>query len=327
MQWILACVLGVGLVSLFPRLPSLIWLLPLLPILWTAAKYKSLRLLGGLCFGIIWAVLYGWQGLSQQLPSEYENHDFDLVGQVVGLPAINSVRQRFTVKVKRLRLPQDERLTTIPGKININWYNLGQQVRPGEVWQFRVRLKRPRGFANPGLFNYETWLFQQGIGATGYVRDHPANRRVAGSANRAWFDRLRYRMLNRLKQHHSLHYPEVLTALLIGERRAIASDLWQLFTATGTNHLFVISGLHVGFVALCSFSLVIFIGRWLPLGATVVAVQQLAALAAVAAAAIYSLLAGFGLPTQRALVMLLVLLLGRLLKREVSLTFCLVAAV
>jgi competence protein ComEC len=32
-----------------------------------------------------------------------------------------------------------------------------------------VKLKRPRGFRNPGGFDYERWLFQQRLRATGYV--------------------------------------------------------------------------------------------------------------------------------------------------------------
>lgn len=326
MQWILACVFGVGAVSLFPQLPSLTWLLPLLPVALAAGKYKPLRFWGGLCFGVIWAVFYGWSGVSRQLPERYENIDLDLVGRIVGLPATGNLRQRFTVEVIRLGLPQDEQINPPPHKIKLNWYDLQQPVQPGETWQLRVRLKRPHGFANPDLFDYETWLFRQGIGATGYVRNGEVNRRLREAAQSLPVERLRYRIYTQLKQRQELSYAPVLTALTIGERRGIGRELWQLFTATGTNHLFVISGLHVGFVALCWYSLIIGMGRWLPLGAPVVAVQQPAAFGAILAAALYSLLAGFGLPTQRALVMLALLLMGRILKRQLSLSFCLAVA-
>ena len=43
-------------------------------------------------------------------------------------------------------------------------------IRAGERWHFSVRLRRPHGSANPHGFDYESWLLQRAIGATGYVR-------------------------------------------------------------------------------------------------------------------------------------------------------------
>src|SRR5439155_1345122 len=43
-------------------------------------------------------------------------------------------------------------------------------VRAGERWRFTVRLRRPHGGANPHGFDYEAWLLERGIRATGYVR-------------------------------------------------------------------------------------------------------------------------------------------------------------
>lgn len=71
----------------------------------------------------------------------------------------------------------ENRPVTIPDKIMLSWNNghapfVGKQARnvlPGQKWQFNVRLKRPHGNANPGGFDYELWLFEQGIRATGYV--------------------------------------------------------------------------------------------------------------------------------------------------------------
>ncbi len=52
-------------------------------------------------------------------------------------------------------------------------------MHSGEKWQLLVKLKRPHGLFNPHGFDYEKWLFHQGIGATGYVRQADLNIRIA----------------------------------------------------------------------------------------------------------------------------------------------------
>lgn len=318
MQRMLACSLGVAAVCLFPKIPSLVWLSPLAILALLSLKYKPLKIPGALCFGLIWGVIYAYHGLHHKLPDNYENIDLEVTGRIVGLPKTGDRKQRFDLKVSKLRLPNHEPIEPTPRLIRLNWYQTEQQIVPGELWRFQVRLKRPRGLANPETFDYETWLFRQGIDATGYVRDSATYRKLQSAGISRLFDQLRFVIHHKLNQQFQYRYAGVLKALLIGERSGIDTELWQLFTETGTNHLFVISGLHVGFIALCGYWLIMRVGRWLPLGAPVVSVQQVAAVCAVVAAALYSTLAGFALPTQRALIMLVLLLAGQILKRSVN---------
>jgi len=84
----------------------------------------------------------------------------------------------------------------------------------------------------------------------------------------------------------------VLLALSTGDRSAITPTQWQLFQRYGLNHLVVISGLHVGLLAGAGFLIGGLVSRrWAHLGAASLAL-------------LYSALAGFALPTVRALVML-----------------------
>lgn len=327
MRWIIACSLGVGAVSLFPELPSLLWLSPVALLGLVCAKYKPFKIIAALCFGLLWGLIYGWQGLQHQLPEAFENIDLNATGQIVGLPRTAERKQRFDFKLESLSLPNGEALYPPPKWIRINWYQTEKPVLPGETWQFVVRLKRPHGFASPGAFDFETWLFQRGIGATGYVREGNDNHKTEGAGARRPLDQIRFSLYRKLKQiTHQYRYSAVLTALLMGERADIDDRLWDTFTRTGTNHLFVISGLHVGLVALCAYLLVMRIGRWVPLGTPAIAMQQVAAFCALWASAGYSALAGFGLPTQRALIMLALLLLGKILKRQVNMGVCFLTA-
>jgi len=98
----------------------------------------------------------------------------------------------------------------------------------------------------------------------------------------------------------------VVLALTVGDRSLINDDHWDSFIATGTNHLLAISGLHIslvaGFVALMARLLWQLAPQIIPVGK-----QTFALLAALLAASCYSAMAGFTVPTVRALTMFIVL--------------------
>lgn len=170
----------------------------------------------------------------------------------------------------------------------------------GELWRFTVRLRPPSGFANPHAFDYGAWLWRERIDATGYVRSEPVAERLS-TAN--WS--LRRQALAHLDQQLGEGLaPRWLAALTLGAGERLTSEDWALLNATGTTHLMVISGLHVGLVA--TFTLML--GRW--------AARLLAPghwrmatwpwwLAGVAAVG-YAALAGFAPPAQRAMLMTLI---------------------
>jgi competence protein ComEC len=197
----------------------------------------------------------------------------------------------------------------------LNYYG-GNTVVSGQYWKFAVRLNRPHGFSNPGGFDYEAWLFQKGVSARGYVRDSASNQLIAASSRgmgfsaSAWLHSVRYSLKVKLQRMlGDSQYGGLLIALLLGDRSAISQDSWKLFTATGSNHLFVISGLHIGMISGFAFWLALVVGRLVRIGRLVPA-QKFAAFFALATALGYAMLAGFSLPTQRAFIMIAVLICG-----------------
>ncbi len=257
-----------------------------------------LLLLAGFC----WA---GWQvtaSLALQLPSELEGQDLEVRGRIMALPErlpAGHLRLRFLVQ--SWRRGAHWRAMTLPARLN--WYRDAPRMHAGEHWQLRVRLKRAHGLANPGGFDYERWLFAQGIRATGYVRGQAGNRRLNNRAPAPW-GRLRAAASRHLQQ---LDLPPgqgaLLRALALGDRAAISVRQWQLLQHTGTSHLMAISGLHVGLVATLVFAVIERLWRWLG-GARWFPAPRVAALAAVLAALGYALLSGFQVPAQRATVMI-----------------------
>lgn len=309
----MAAVSGIVIVLLFPSLPpSQIFFLA--PLCLVSALYGPRWLQWAALFtlGMLWACYFGANVLKGVLPHELEGQELLVSGTIVQLPETamqhDLVQQRFILAVDGAvcTLGSDSACYHHLSFIKLNWLK-PEALRSGDYWQLKVRLKRPRGYGNPGSFDYQRWLLQQGIGATGYVREG----RISSAAGqeqsrplRAAIDYQRWRFAAHLDHHvGDLKQLGIIKALLIADRRGISREQWDLFIDTGVIHLVVISGLHIGLVATASFYLLRFV---VALCLPMLAAERVAAVLALLAAFTYSLAAGFSLPTQRALIMLTV---------------------
>ena len=323
---ILAFAAGVLLLQMQPALPVWpYWALAgaalLLPRLrcsgWLA---KGLAVAGCFAIGLAWA---GWRAetrLADFLPAEWEGQDVALIGTIAALPQDFSNGTRFGFAVEQVLTDG----AVVPQRIMLSWYQGRRDgeaferltVLPGERWRFTVRLKRPHGNANPDGFDYEAWLLEQGIRATGYIRPDPPQRLAAMVWQPAYaIERLRHHIRARFAASlpaETYPWAGILVALVIGDQKAIQGDLWTTFNRTGTTHLMSISGLHVTMVAALFGWLVNFVWRRVPALALRLPGQKAGILAAGLAAFGYALLAGFAVPAQRTLYMLLVAVLAML---------------
>ena len=298
--------------------------------LWLCAfRHWGFGLAGALGLGLCWGIGFGLYRLDALLPEPLEEVDFWVTGTLTGLPQRNGRVQQAAFKVQSscvdLQPASCDPTSSFfsPRLILLNYYG-SATLAPGQRWRWRVRLNRPHGFANPGGFDYEGWLLMQGYAAKGYVRETSLNRRLPDA--RLGIDKLRYALRERLEQMLvDASHKGILLALILGDREQISQEHWALFSATGTNHLIVISGLHVGFIAMLGYYLGNGVARiWTGLLLRLPA-QKCGALCAIGTALAYSLLAGFSLPTQRALIMVAVFMAGRLLAQEPprSFSYCL----
>ncbi|OGB24345.1 MAG: DNA internalization-related competence protein ComEC/Rec2 [Burkholderiales bacterium RIFCSPLOWO2_02_FULL_57_36] len=282
----------------------------------------------GAIIGFVWAASVAQHFLSEELPKEWEGRDVTVIGTIDSLPIKFEQGVRFNFLVERVL---DDRSTVpmVPSRLALSWYSgflqeetqAVAEVQPGERWQLTVRLRRPHGNANPYGFDYEVWLLEKKLRATGYVRpDHKSavkNQRLDrfvisfGNVVERSRDWLRTRIFNALPDKE---YAGVIAALVIGDQRAIDQSDWKVFNRTGISHLVSISGLHITMVA-GLFAAIVF-GLWrrsfftrasLP---AILPAQKAAALAGAGAALIYVSLAGFGVPAQRTLYMLSVVALA-----------------
>ncbi|SDS36744.1 competence protein ComEC [Halopseudomonas xinjiangensis] len=273
----------------------------------TAAMHPRWRPVALFLLGLAWACNHHQTAMDERLPEHLDNQRITFTGQVAGLPERTALGWRFLIE----NAHHAETGGALP-IMRAHWY-AGEAVEPGERWRFVGNLRRPRGMSNPGGFDYESWLFAQQIGAVASIRSGERIEAEAQSLSR-WRRLVRQRLSETLSA-----YPggERLIALVVGDRSALDDTDWQTLQATGTGHLMVISGLHVGMVAAAVFAMVSAIG-WLGLLRVSYPQQWLAAPLALSAAALYAGLAGFAVPTQRALLMVALVLLARLRYRQIN---------
>ena len=291
-------------------LPAAAWGLALLPLLIASVRFSAARIPLAFALGFFWAAWCAHERMADWIAPALESRDLRVVGVVAGLPAQGERAVRFELETEAA--PDGARL---PRKVLLSWYRSAfndegappadATVHPGERWLFTVRLRRPHGNVNPYGFDYEAWLLERGIGATGYVRQAtPLGQRSSpgdsiGRAREAIRDRFQ-----------SVLGPTpaagVLAALAVGDQRAISAEEWQLFNRTGVTHLMSISGLHVTLVSGLFALLAGFLWRRIPALTLRFPARKAAAAAAIVAALGYTMLAGFAVPAQRTFYMVAV---------------------
>ena len=286
--------------------------------------FQKIRCLTGalilMVSGVLWGTLWGQAALDMRLPKALIKQEVWATGSVQGLPQQREHAQRFKFKI--FTLEAHAKSYPFHGDVLLNWYKPYPQLQPGQRWRLKLRLKPAHGTLNPGGFNYEQWLFSQRIRATGYVRE-PQSAELLNPA--VWnfnFDHYRER-IRLFIETQTLDYGGVINALAVGVRTGITAAQWQVFRDTGTAHLIAISGLHIGMVAALAYALGLWLWRYTLLARSHYPAQNVGRISALLMATLYAALAGFALPTQRALLMLLAYTFLYALRRNPSVLFTL----
>ena len=263
--------------------------------------------------------------LSQSLDAKLQGQDITVTGVIAAMVQRNETGVRFRLDVESARQGQQE--VKLPPKIYLSWYGQAaggagyeaalrpMDLQPGERWQMVVRLKVPHGGSNPHGFDYELWLWEQGLQATGYVRAGPGDKAPERLA-RTWVY-----PIERARQHTRDAIIErvadrklagVIAALTTGDQNAIERADWDVFRATGVAHLMSISGLHITLFAWGAALAVGWLWRRSVRLCNLYPAPSAAILGGVVLALAYSLFSGWGLPAQRTVLMLATIGLLRL---------------
>jgi competence protein ComEC len=294
---------GILLLQELPQLPAAGWIAAAALLVPIASLVSFLRLPACCLAGFAWAALHAHLILTNELPRDLEGQDLFVEGEVIAIPERRAGVVSFEFDAVSMWRPDSGESVSVPGRIRLGWYRDAPELTAGERWRLLVRLKRPHGFANPGGFDYEGWLYRHRIRATGYVRPDSRNARLEAAPGAAPLQFFRQRLGARIAAAmFEREFAGVVVALAIGDYQWVTREQWEVFRRSGTTHLVAISGLHVSMVASIAFFIALRI--WSRFGAAqLVPAPWIAAVAALACAGGYAALAGFSVPTQRAMIM------------------------
>lgn len=301
----MAFLAGILLLQQFAVLPDLAWGGFLVPALFVAWRFPACWPIFFFALGFFWAGFRAELILAQNLPPQLEGKDVTLTGRIAEIPKTTDYGVRFVFEIEGAQ--QDGQPVRLPARVLLSWHDKGHRPRADERYRFTARLQQPHGLQNPGGFDYEAYLFRNRIRAKGYVREQPAFEKLPGGNSAFALNRTRQALGETISAHLAdSPYRGVLVALANGDANDVPQTQWDVFRRTGTVHLVAISGLHITLVAGIVFFLVRFL--WALPGTTVLIAPAsvVAAFAGLLAATVYAALAGFVVPTQRALLMLAV---------------------
>ena len=230
---------------------------------------------------------------------------------------------RVTIAEPRIARLAEE---ATPRRIRISVRGADAALEPGRHISVRAILQPPLGPLVPGGFDFARRAWFRGLGAVGFAVSRP----VVASARdppgiRARINRLRQRITRRIAEALPGVEGAVAAALTTGERGAIPEPVLVAMRDAGLAHLLAISGLHFSLVAALLFGGLRAGLAALPAIALRYPIKKWAAAGAFAGALVYLLISGASIPTQRAFLMLSVVLLAVMLDRA-AISMRLVAA-
>ena len=138
------------------------------------------------------------------------------------------------------------------GKILLYIEQGKSRVRPGQIIRWRSKLRRPSGFGNPGEFDYPLYLAARGIHVTTFIPSDEDLVVVVNHPQRqgAVLENLRIDLAASIQSSVPQEQAGLLQSLLLGLRGGITPAQRKILSESGIAHLFAISGLHFGLLAL-----------------------------------------------------------------------------
>lgn len=214
-------------------------------------------------------------------------------------------------------------------QVRLNWYGIKKnQMEAKEYIGSRVKaqvlLRSPRSFANGLAFDYEAYLLTKGIDATGYIR----SLEIESLRQETALLSLRSRWRQYQTEHLSQEADSWVGGLVFADGQSFTPEQWQLAKATGTIHLLVVSGLHIGIMVLVAMLVSGWLRRlyagWIGHTLPGVFLYEWALVLLISAAYLY--IAGGGVSLQRSWLMLFVFWLAWWLRIRIPLLLSLATA-
>lgn len=267
---------------------------PLLMLIITFLFRPKLRFLGWFSTAVIWSLCHQTWVSDQHMPSLAVIKKADLAGFVQAIPSQQGDKTQFQLGLRQLNGQ------AVKANLLLSCYQHCPVLRAGQYWSMQATLRKPRNLANPGGFDYLAWLKARHLSWTGTVKGSTCN---LIETKRYFLLRLRQHLADmQARLNPNSQTLGIIQALTLGMTNHMTQDDWDLFRRTGTTHLMVISGAHIGLIAGLSYWLMKWI--WCCCGRLCLyyPAPKMASIAALLMSCAYALLAGFGVPAQRSLI-------------------------
>ncbi len=297
--------LGILSLNLFHTLPSLSTIICGMALLsflsFITKRFCKLPLVLAFIFGFFWMWLHAKSVIDQWIPPTIEGKTIEVIGVIDSISNLEKELSSFDFDIQTVVSP----VTWLnPGRIRIRWA-LPPNLQAGDQWQFSIRLKRPRAYSNPGSFDLEKKFFQKNIVGEGTVVESLPYKKLRSATWNHLIDQFRFWLKNKLNLSLKDHaFSGIIYALVIGMQENIPLQQWEVFRKTGTAHLVAVSGLHIGLIASSVFFLMRILSRFLPIYFFKIPIPIFCAIISLITTITYALLAGFGVATRRALIMI-----------------------
>lgn len=239
-----------------------------------------------------------------------------ITGRIVAVDRSFSDKTRLTLDQVRL---EDVRADRHPTRVRVSLHGKDQDFtpEPGAVIHTTGHLSPPEGPVEPGGFDFQRHAWFQGLGAVGYTRKQViVLERPKTTESLLILYKTRMAISAAVRDQLPERTGGVAAAIMVGDRSAIPRDIMYDLRASNLAHLLAISGLHMGLLTGVVFLAIrtglALLSRWwlfLP-------VKKTAAVCALMAATAYLLLSGMSVATERAYIMVVVMLGAVLLSRR-----------
>lgn len=158
------------------------------------------------CLGFAWSLIFAHHQLTTTLPKQFEEKLIIARGKIISIPEtyLNTVRFDFLIQSFLSNAPIQY---PIPVRIKGYFYknlNIATRFKKGDIWQLPLRLRHPRGFWNPGSFDYQAELFKQDICATGYILEKFPSYLIQHANSYYFIDNLRKKINDNIKKRYNL---------------------------------------------------------------------------------------------------------------------------
>jgi len=325
MSFVAFALFGAVFLHQFTKLPSVTLILAL-SVCWILSavifcqfyrKNFFFKIILGFFAGFLWTYFHAASVLNQALPTALEGQLLSATGIIWSIPECDTEGCQFEFKIDQIDNSQESSQWKNKGLVSLYWRYPKTPPQVGEIWHLSFKLKRPHAYFNPGSFDSEKHFFYNRIAAKGSVSKKEASQKIEDPLFKRPIHRLREAIQQKMsKSAKKKHFLGIVQALATGLQGNITDEQWEILRKTGTAHLVAISGLHVGLLTGFIFQLIKVICRFFPKTWIKISTPLLSAGISLGVASFYAALAGFSIPTQRALIMIAVILSSMLLKRK-----------